>query len=516
MSIRYALLVGQITGGDREDDDPRSPHYTIYVTDNERNYRVPVNVQSKDGSQVLYYHDTDFDAPVISRLEQLGEGLINIESEEDGIALDYVRGGYIAKFHMKALPATVEGDNNDLQDIIHKLILKAKRQREHGAKVFVFGEKFPGGMHDVHMNQGNDGDRRRDNGVWQDGALLFYFPFDDKYHALFFAFQTQSWKTNDNTGHPISESALSEVGMHRESQTGYRNDFLGEDFVMPLPTFNDDLHQDVLRKPVLDNNYLIHHPNYSVVMSKKNRQAIFSAANADFARRGLFNGKGRDFRPDPDLDASEELGKEYYKNNRYDKGHITKRHAVAWGKTKAEANKASKDSCFFSNVSLQDHEFHHEEWGRIENAITKTRHDLDDRFNIITGPVHTSEDKLVRPDSGSGEPANAPSGFWKIISYIGAVSGEVEVNAFISFQNALGAESVRNVVEGRTIEALKVYQTSTTLIKRLTGLKFEDVYRDNNPMLFFDDRLHAGEAADDLNRPQLEAITNGRGFVFSQ
>lgn len=514
MSIEYALLVGQVSGGDREDDDPHSPHYTIYVTDNERSYRVPVNVQSVDGSQVLYYHDTDFDAPVISKLELLGTGLLNIQSGENGITLDYVRGGYVTKSDMKPLPATAEGNDNDLQDIIHKLILKTKSQREHGAKIFVFGEQFPGGMHDIHMNQGNEDPWKHDNGVWQDGGLIFYFPFEDQYHALFFAFQTQSWRTDDYTGHPISKLEPREAELHEDSQAGYQDNFLGENFIMPLPSFDDDLNQDVLRKTKLNNNYLIEHPNYSVVMSRKNRQAIFSAANADFARQGLFDGQGRDFRLDPNLDESEQLGGEYY-GKPYDRGHITKRHAVAWGRTKVEADRASRDSCFFSNISLQESEFHRDEWGRIENAITQTRHDINDRFNIITGPIYTSEDESVRPASSGREPANAPSGFWKIISYISAKSGEIEVDAFISFQNERGAQSVKDAVEGRSIEAFKVYQTSTTLIERLTGLKFEDVYRDNNPMLFFDDQLHAGKAADDLNRPQLETIANGRGFIFS-
>ncbi|WP_431912472.1 DUF2278 family protein [Nonomuraea jabiensis] len=59
------------------------------------------------------------------------------------------------------------------------------------AQVFVFGERWgpepgvpdkvfgfrPGnGVHDVHMNQGNSGRFRSDDGVWQDGGLLLHFP----------------------------------------------------------------------------------------------------------------------------------------------------------------------------------------------------------------------------------------------------------------------------------------------------------------------------------------------------
>ena len=58
------------------------------------------------------------------------------------------------------------------------------------------------------MNQGNSGGWMRDNGVWQDGGMLIHFPSDDRWVAIFLAFQSQTFHTDDKTGNPISNYRL--------------------------------------------------------------------------------------------------------------------------------------------------------------------------------------------------------------------------------------------------------------------------------------------------------------------
>ena len=53
------------------------------------------------------------------------------------------------------------------------------------------------------MNQGNDPAFVRDDGVWQDGGLLVHFPAVSRWVAIFLAFQSQAWHTDDVTGHAI-------------------------------------------------------------------------------------------------------------------------------------------------------------------------------------------------------------------------------------------------------------------------------------------------------------------------
>ena len=67
-----------------------------------------------------------------------------------------------------------------------------------------FGFKPGRGIHDIHMNQGNPpGKFEKDNGVYQDGALLFNFPDEGQWMAIFLKFQTQAWHTDDVTGNVI-------------------------------------------------------------------------------------------------------------------------------------------------------------------------------------------------------------------------------------------------------------------------------------------------------------------------
>jgi uncharacterized protein YukJ len=130
------------------------------------------------------------------------------------IALDYVRGGIVTPSAMKEVPPDIPGKNNDLKDKLEGAVVRAVD--EAGSIIYAFGAKWgpererrdqyfkflPGnGIHDIHMNQGNSGKYRRDNGVYHDGGLVFSYP-QNKWLAFFFAFQSQTFHTDEN-GNPI-------------------------------------------------------------------------------------------------------------------------------------------------------------------------------------------------------------------------------------------------------------------------------------------------------------------------
>ena len=64
--------------------------------------------------------------------------------------------------------------------------------------IYAFGSYFDDGqgpgMDNIHMNQGNPPGRfAKDNGSWQDGAVIIELPGQTaRWTALFIAFQTQS------------------------------------------------------------------------------------------------------------------------------------------------------------------------------------------------------------------------------------------------------------------------------------------------------------------------------------
>jgi hypothetical protein len=72
---------------------------------------------------------------------------------------------------------------------------------ENGKKDKIFGFAPGNGVHDIHMNQGNVGAFVKDDGVYQDGALLIHFPQQDQWVGVYLKFQSQTWHTDDATGH---------------------------------------------------------------------------------------------------------------------------------------------------------------------------------------------------------------------------------------------------------------------------------------------------------------------------
>jgi uncharacterized protein YukJ len=199
VAVIYGVLRGSVDRFSR-DDDKKSPHLQIRVIDGQgKAWQVPVNVRSADKEKSLViFHRAD---PLLSHpiLEQLGSfptGLTDLHNKPRSAsnALDYSRAPLFDWLTGIALPPTGPGDQDDLQDVVSRQLNDLKVS---GGELFTFGSQFPGGMHDVHMNQGNGsgpGEHGEDNGVFNDGGLILKFP--DHVTGLFFRFKTQFLPTD--------------------------------------------------------------------------------------------------------------------------------------------------------------------------------------------------------------------------------------------------------------------------------------------------------------------------------
>lgn len=193
-------------------------HYQVRINAAGEFFRIAVNVRSKLTPHDLLYRVIDrFDHPVLDLIKDLPEGFSDLESKPNKGSLDYIRGNLLDIENMQVIPETQSGKNNDLNDLFDFYVHQAISEQ---AFVYAFGERwfpqkpkdkyFPDtpdqGIHDIHMNQGNDdpGQFARDNGVWQDGGIFFHFPASDKWVALFLRFQSQAIHTDDVTGAPIA------------------------------------------------------------------------------------------------------------------------------------------------------------------------------------------------------------------------------------------------------------------------------------------------------------------------
>ena len=211
----YGILKGTVVGHLRDADDD---HYQILVKAGSTLHRIASNVKSSAKnapSIVLFTSTTSMPDELKSLLKKLAPGFKKAPSKPNGIAIDYVRSGWIKTSKMEPVPPDEPGVDNDLKDKLEDAVVKAVATP--GAVIYAFGQKWgpetskkdkyfkftPGnGIHDIHMNQGNDGKYKKDNGVYQDGALAIEYP-NDKWRMFFFAFQSQTFDTDDK-GNPSS------------------------------------------------------------------------------------------------------------------------------------------------------------------------------------------------------------------------------------------------------------------------------------------------------------------------
>lgn len=125
---------------------------------------------------------------------------------------------------MRILPPDVTGPDNDLQDLIQHYVERALDDptvrvsavggRWHNTKAdHIFPEISPTtGVHEIHMNQGNSHPHEEQDGVWNDGGLLIHLPKPNaRWVAFFFAFQNQTFNTDDVHGHALIDKPLPET-----------------------------------------------------------------------------------------------------------------------------------------------------------------------------------------------------------------------------------------------------------------------------------------------------------------
>ena len=216
----YGILKGRPI--DRRLGFGASPHYQVHLVDDDDDYRIAVNVKSKKSpSELLYLIVENYVHPLLNDLPNLPVGFTNIPRRPGGMAMDYIRANLFNPDLMVPLPFDVPGPDNDLNEKIDYHVQRALAEED--AMVFAFGERWgpepnrrdkyfgfkPGnGIHDIHMNQGSVEPFKKYNGVWQDGGLLIHLPSEDRWVAIFLAFQSQCWHTEDDTGHCLGDPAI--------------------------------------------------------------------------------------------------------------------------------------------------------------------------------------------------------------------------------------------------------------------------------------------------------------------
>ena len=237
-----------------------------------------------------------------------------------------------------------------------------------------------------------------------------------------------------------------------EKRKGYRENFLG----VPLPLLEvSDLSQ-VSRLD--DGDHVLRYQNFSIVMNKARRMALFTAANVDgtaTAKRpdhsktttrgalgGLDENDTEKWFVDPRIPAIHQLPDRFFTKDRqaFDKGHLVRREDAAWGQTFAELRRANGDTYHVTNCSPQVADFNRsakarDNWGSLENFVAKTV--KGSRVSLFSGPIFEGSDDIFHGLDDNGRvQVKIPKAYWKVV--VEADDQDLFAYAFIQQQNLSG------------------------------------------------------------------------------
>ncbi|MCH4827390.1 DNA/RNA non-specific endonuclease [Planococcus halocryophilus] len=259
--------------------------------------------------------------------------------------------------------------------------------------------------------------------------------------------------------------------------TGYNSEFLGPDFIVPLPQFDEEMKKDLATTK--DGKEALDYTHFSVAMSKSRRLAFFTAVNIDGDQ--LVDVKRRNDRWyfDPRIDKAYQLGNEFYKSNDIDRGHLVRRRDPNWG---IDAVKANEHTFHFTNSSPQHKNFNQKVWLDLEDYLLENARDYDMKVSIFTGPVFRDTDRTYRG-------AQIPNQFWKVAVMV-KNGTELSATAYLQTQENLIVGDLE-FVYGQ----FQTYQVPVTKIEELTGLDFGELRQA--------DSLAEGQAALVSNREDI-------------
>lgn len=267
---------------------------------------------------------------------------------------------------------------------------------------------------------------------------------------------------------------------------GYNVNFLRQP--VPTPSLKGKT-KDAFK---LNGGVVIPYTHFSVCQSKSRGFAHFVAWNIDGASLKAFGRKGLRFRRDPRIPDDFQVGDELYANNNLDRGHLARRADVVWGPA-AEAQRANRDSFFFTNISPQHARFNQSErgglWGLLENAIFEDTDVEDLRVSVLGGPVFSDDDPIYRK-------VKVPRSFWKVLLFVDEADRKLKAKAYVLTQRNL-----LNDIEIFELDPFRMYQISVRKLEQMIGLDLGATVRAA-------DAFVAPQAAEGVGGVDLREITS--------
>ena len=223
------------------------------------------------------------------------------------------------------------------------------------------------------------------------------------------------------------------------------------------------------------NQFELKYEHFSVMMNKQRRLAFFSAATLSAGGRFRLSGREDDWLVDTRIKREHQIDNTYYKRNKLDRGHLTRREDMEFGKTVHDAVRSANGTCVFPNCVPQRNIFNQGKakgigddvrlWAGLEDFIlghVDPKGDLS--LKVFTGPIFSDSDPKYRGHK-------IPLEFWKVA--MGIADGELFATAYLlSQENLIDVTDLDEAVHELPLGAYKTYQRRVADIENATGLSF--------------------------------------------
>ncbi len=269
-----------------------------------------------------------------------------------------------------------------------------------------------------------------------------------------------------------------------DNRKGYDPEFLGIE--VPLPEVVDESRVAKMD----DGEFALPYQNFSVVMDKARRFALYTASNIDarpekqepepgksYSRKdlgGLNKDQSEAWSTDPRIPELHQLPDRFFTSDggAFDKGHLARRDAVAWGDTYDEVRRANGDSFHTTNCTPQIKEFNRGSlggiWGKLEDVIFAQAD--TETLCIFSGPLLQEDDRVFvgRDDQGEAR-IQIPSVYWKVV--VARLEDEIQSFGFV-LEQELSQVPLEFAVEAPWIDSM----IAITELEELIGnIRFPEV-----------------------------------------
>ena len=274
---------------------------------------------------------------------------------------------------------------------------------------------------------------------------------------------------------------------------GFISDFLGngaDDFFIHRPVLTQPKLSAAARIINKPDNYELNYIGYTVVIHAKRKLAMYSAASINFEHRHAIDSRTDTWRSDPRILDEHQLDDSYYskkrkgRDNKFDKGHLTRNEDMEFGSDVIVAAEQAVDTFHYTNRAPQHQNFNRQGylWQDLELHILENSIKANNfRAQVITGPVLAQNDPIFKLFGDIPYPER----FWKVAIAINSKSQLVAV-AFLLDQSGVIDEDGLEAVGELPFRGFTEYQVKVSEIERLTGLKFFAGKTKKQPLSTFD------------------------------